>query len=571
MLAVHKHLAPFRKDSMRQLLPLALLPAIAACATVQPPVASAPVEVQILGLNDFHGNLQPSGPVTYEFDGGKQVVPAQGGAAQLGGVLQRLRTERSITVAAGDLIGATPLESAYFLDEPTIGALNLIGLELAAVGNHEFDRGSAELLRMQNGGCAKLTSMAGRVPCRLEPFTGARFQYLAANVKTADGGTLLPATAIRRFGPVTVGFIGMTLKDTGNLVTPGGVAGLTFGDEAATANALVPALKSQGADTVVLLIHQGGKVPEAYRENDCAGLAGDILPILDGLDPSIRTVVSGHTHNAYACTVERGGATRLLTSAGKYGYFATDIRLRFDPRSRALVSQAARNVAVPASEPRQSAVAQLVDRYVAASRPIADRVVGRLSAALAYKDGQIETQVADLIADAQLAATRAPNRGAAQLSLMNNSGARASLVPDAGGGVTYGQLFALQPFGNSLVVRTFTGAQVKAVLEQQFALQNGVLKLRNSLVPSGNVRISYSLSAPAGDRIREVTINGKRLDPAARYRVVVNSFLASGGDGFSVLTQGSDSFDAGLDLDATEAWLATGPALPKGGRLVEVK
>jgi 5'-nucleotidase len=154
---------------------------------------------------------------------------------------------------------------------------------------------------------------------------------------------------------------------------------------------------------------------------------------------------------------------------------------------------------------------------------------------------------------------------------MNNSGARASLVPDAGGGVTYGQLFALQPFGNSLVVRTFTGAQVKAVLEQQFALQNGVLKLRNSLVPSGNVRISYSLSAPAGDRIREVTINGKRLDPAARYRVVVNSFLASGGDGFSVLTQGSDSFDAGLDLDATEAWLATGPALPKGGRLVEVK
>ena len=559
---------------MRRLLPILLPVLLASCATVpEPRVAApgAPIEVQILGINDFHGNLQASpDPVSFAMGPDTKNSMRLGGAAQLGAALRAIRTARSITVAAGDLIGATPLESAYFLDEPAIDAMNLIGLELASVGNHEFDKGSAELLRMQHGGCAKLTTIANREPCRLEPFTGARFHYLSANVRTPDGRTLFPASEIRQIGPVRIGFIGMTLRDTAKLVSPAGVAGLSFADEAATANALVPGLKAAGADAIVLLIHQGGKLPESYHVGDCDGLSGAIMPILDALDPAIRTIVSGHTHNAYACTLDRGGASRLLTSAGKYGYFATDLRLAFDPRSHALVAHSAHNLPVAGDGAGQADVAQLVERYVAAVKPAADRVVGRLPATLAYEDGMVESPVADMVADAQLAATRAPGRGGAQLSFLNGAGARATLAPRADGTVTYGQLFALQPFGNSLVVKSYTGAELRAALEQQVQTVDGKVRIQSSLVPSANVRVTYDLVAPVGARIVSVTVDGRALDPTAMYRVTINNFLASGGDGYSVLAGGRDAFDAGLDLDATEAWIAGNPGVPVGGRLVAV-
>ena len=556
---------------MRRLLPLLALPLLAACATVPSRMSSAPIEVQILGINDFHGNLQaPPDPVSFAMGPDTKNSLRLGGVAQLGAALKAIRTSRSITVAAGDLIGATPLESAYFLDEPTIEAMNLIGLQLASVGNHEFDKGSDELLRMQTGGCAKLTKLANREPCRLEPFAGARFHYLSANVRTAEGRTLFPASEIRQVGPVRIGFIGMTLSDTGQLVSPAGVAGLSFADEVATANALVPGLKSAGADTIVLLFHQGGKVPGSYRLGGCEGLSGAILPILDALDPAIRTIVSGHTHNAYACTIDKGGAPRLLTSAGKYAYFATDLRLQFDARSHALMAQSARNVPIVAASAGQPDVNTLVDRYVAAVKPAADRVVGRLSAPLAYQDGMVETPVADFIADGQLAATRSSARGGAQLGFLNGAAARATLAPRADGTVTYGQLFALQPFGNSLVVKTFTGSEIRAALEQQIQTVDGKLKIQSALVPSANVRVTYDLAAPAGARIVAVTIDGRPLDPAASYRVTINNFLASGGDGYTVLASGRDAFDAGLDLDATEAWIASNPGVPVGGRLVAV-
>ncbi|MFL6849035.1 MAG: bifunctional metallophosphatase/5'-nucleotidase, partial [Sphingomicrobium sp.] len=248
---------------------------LAGCA-VQRPIpalaATSAIEVQILALNDFHGNLERPDPVRFQLGPDTFATADAGGAAIVGAELSDLRAghDHTITVAAGDLIGASPLTSAYFLDEPTIDAMNLMGLSLASVGNHEFDKGSAELLRMQNGGCEKYTR---RAPCRLERFTGARFQYLAANTFRADGSTLFPATAIRQFGPIKIGFIGLTLKQTSNLVTPSGVAGLRFGDEAATANALAPGLKAAGADAIVLLIHQGGKVPDSYHLQDCDGLS----------------------------------------------------------------------------------------------------------------------------------------------------------------------------------------------------------------------------------------------------------------------------------------------------------
>ena len=196
---------------MKRIAFLALLVLLGACATTPPsPGATAPVEVQILAINDFHGNLEtPEGTIPVTGPDGVDINSHLGGAAQLAGKLEELRTghANSITVAAGDLIGASPLASAWFLDEPTIDALNLAGLELAAVGNHEFDKGSGELLRMQKGGCDKFTT---RQPCQLEPFKGARFTYLAANVQRTDGSTLFPGTAIRQYGPVRVGFIGMS-------------------------------------------------------------------------------------------------------------------------------------------------------------------------------------------------------------------------------------------------------------------------------------------------------------------------------------------------------------------------
>jgi 5'-nucleotidase len=479
--------------------------------------------------------------------------------------LAKLRTghANSITVAAGDLIGASPLNSAYFLDEPTIDAMNLMGLELASVGNHEFDKGSAEFLRMQNGGCEKYTT---RLPCRIERFEGAKFRYLGANVLKENGSTLLPPTAVHDFGPIRIGFIGMTLKGTGTVVTPAGVAGLRFADEAETANALVAQLKGQGADAIVLLIHQGGKLPDTYKLGDCNGLSGDILPVLDKLDPAIATIVSGHTHNAYACQLNRGGSARLLTSAGKYGYFVSDIRLTFDPSTHRLLSRGAHNVPMVAGSTADARIEALVKRYTDAAAPAAARIVGKLRGKAPRSESEGESPAANLIADAQLAATRAKDRGAAGISFINATGVRVGLDPAPDGSVTYGQIFAMQPFGNNLVVKSLTGAQLKALLEQQFKTVDGVTRVASLLVPSANFRFSYDLSKPEGQHIVSMRLNGRAIDPAKRYRVTVNNFLASGGDGYSVLTQGTETFDAGLDLDALEAWLSTNPVSPAAGR-----
>lgn len=560
------------KARISRLLLLASSAGLGACATIERPSAPlvpvGPVELQMLGLNDFHGNLEtPRDPVPLKNPDGSTTKYRAGGAAQLAATLQRLRAghPQTVTVAAGDLIGATPLVSAYFLDEPTIKALSMAGLDYAAVGNHEFDKGSAELKRMQNGGCEKLTT---RVPCAVEPHQGATFRYLAANVVTEGGNTLFPATAIRQMGPVKVGFIGLPLKDTATLVTPAGVAGLTFGDEAATANALVPKLKAEGADLIVLLIHQGGYVKPTYDKLGCEGLSGDVIPILQKLDPEIRLVVSGHTHHAYACEVEANGAPRLLTSAGKNGYLVTDIRLTFDPATRKLIATKAENVPVLAE--RDPAVQALVDRYVAAARPAAERIVGRLQGpALKDKDDG-DSPAGELIADAQLAATRGADKGAV-IAFINSGGVRTDLVPQADGSVTFGQIFATQPFGNSLVVKTLTGAQLKALLEQGFREVNGEVKVSSLLIPSEGFTYRFDRRRPAGERVLAMMLNGKAIDPSASYGVTVNNFLASGGDGYTVLASGTNARDGGLDLDALEAWLKTNPKVPGGKRVTEVK
>ena len=546
---------------------------LAACAAVPQSRPPAPVEVQILAINDFHGNIEVPRPVDIVGRDGMKRAVTTGGAAHLAAALAGLRRghDWTITVSAGDLIGASPLTSAHFLDEPTILAMNRMGLALNAVGNHEFDKGRRELVRMQRGGCEKFTS---REPCRLQKdFGGANFQFLAANVFGPDGQTIFPPAVVRPFGPVKIGFIGMTLKETEILVTPSGVAGLRFADEAATANALVPRLRAEGADAIVLLIHQGGRTPGFDEGHGCDGLKGDIVPILARLDPAITTIVSGHTHWAYVCQRGQGGTRggQLMTSAGKNGYFITDLRLTFDPSTRRLLAQRADNLLVGNGERgKDMRVGELVDLYARAAAPVAARPVGRLSGPAPRHADDLESPAANLIADAGLAATKGPRRGNADLSFINATGVRTDLIPAADGTVTYGQIFALQPFGNNLVVKTLTGTQLKALLEQQFALEDGKAVIKSLLVPSANFRFRYDLERPGGQRIVSMTLNGKPIDPAGSYRVAVNNFLASGGDGFSVLNQGTETFDAGLDLDALEAWLATNPSVPAIGRTVNV-
>ena len=550
--------------------------ALAGCAGMEPPPRY--MDIALIGFNDLHGNLEPP-RLAVRAPGAASVPVPAGGAAYLAGAMATLkaRTPHHAVVSAGDMVGASPLASALFLDEPTIEVVNRMQIDFNAVGNHEFDKGWRELLRLQHGGCEKHTV---REPCQLSrPFAGANFGFLAANTFKADGQTLLPATGIKRFSQggatVTMGFIGMTLKNTPDMVAPAGVAGLHFADEAETANALIPQLRAQGADIIVVAIHEGGTTTANVNETSCAGLNGDIVPILERLDPSVDVVISGHTHAAYLCDYASINPQRpfLLTSAGQYGTLLTDIDLRFDTQARKLVHKKARHVIVQgeafnASQGRvelnrlypvfapDAQVQSLVAQASAAAAPLAQRPVGQATGAIRRTPGaSLESALGNLVADAQLAATRAPDNGGAQISFMHAGGLRADLVPDEQGQVRYGQLFAVQPFGNHLVVASFTGAQIRALLEQQFDSESASSTGHSRLLSvSSGFHYRYDLSQPSGARISAMTLNGVPLTDAAFYRVCISSYLASGGSNFSIFKDGREVLGGGQDLDALEAY-----------------
>lgn len=556
---------------MRITASLASTLALAACATMPAGTVEAPapalVELQLLGLNDFHGNIEVPGSATAYRHGEETLREVLGGAARLGATLDGLRAgqSHSLTVAAGDLIGASPFVSANFLDEPAIMALNLVQLDIAAVGNHEFDRGIAELQRIQQGGCEQHTS---RVPCALEPFGGAGFTYLAGNVVDAGGQSLFPGTVLRQLGPATVGFVGLTLKDTATLVAPSMTAGLSFLDEAETANRLAQALVAAGADTVVLLIHEGGRVDPAQNIAGCPNLSGPVVPILAQLDPVISVVVSGHTHQSYVCEVAlAGGGTRLLSSAGRNGTFVTDIRLSFDPASERVVAVRGVNVPVRESAGTRADIEAMVRRYADAAAPIAARVVGTIAPAAAESEDCVESPAANLVADAQLAQAKAVLGDAIDVAFINTSGVRTGLAGAADGVMTYGEIFSMQPFGNVLQVLDLSGADLRAVLEEQFCGDGLAAPCFTLLAPSSTLTYAFDRSRPAGQRIVEVLLDGQPLVEDARYQVVFNNFLASGGDGFASLAQQRTVGEAGNDLDALEAWLAAGVTIPACGRL----
>ncbi|HEX8821448.1 MAG TPA: bifunctional metallophosphatase/5'-nucleotidase, partial [Archangium sp.] len=435
---------------------------------LKPQPKPQPIHVQVLAFNDFHGNLEaPSGSTgrirTRGSDGGIVEVNA-GGAAFLAHHLQTLREEnpeRTVVVSAGDLIGASPLISGIFHDEPTIEAMNLMGLDINAVGNHEFDDGVAELLRMQTGGCHPVDGCQSG-----SSFPGAKFKFLSANVFTdvATRRTLLPAYDIREFQGVKVAFIGMTLEGTPLIVSPTGVAGLTFQDEADTVNALVPELKQQGVEAIVVVIHEGG-LPTGLHD-ECPGISGPIKELVERFDDEVDVVASGHTHQAYNCVIDG----KRVTSAASNGRLVTDIDMVLDSVSRDVVEVTARNVIVTRGTANTS-VEALVRRLVTKAAPLRDRIIGHTPSELkapvrplpAGSSG--ESTLGNVVADGMLAATREPRLGGAVIAFQNPGGVRADVNA---GDITFGEVFAVQPFANNLVTLTLTGAQLETLLEQQF-------------------------------------------------------------------------------------------------------
>ncbi|MFB7665057.1 bifunctional metallophosphatase/5'-nucleotidase [Kitasatospora sp. NPDC056138] len=529
-------------------------------------------DLQILAINDFHGNLEPpagSSGTIQEVDPktGKVVSTPAGGVEYLATELRQARQghPNSVTVAAGDIVGASPLLSGLFHDEPTIEAMNRLGLDVTSVGNHEFDEGSAELLRMQNGGCHPTDGcyVKGR------KFKGAEFQYLAANVTSEKTGrTVLPPYWVKNVHGVKVGFIGVTLKDTPNIVTAEGVKGLKFADEVSTVNRYAAELKRKGVDSIVALIHEGGYPASSTYNYDCGpagqGISGPIVDIARKIDPVVGAIVTGHTHNSYACTIpDPNGTPRSVTSAASFGRLYTEIDLKLDRRTGTIVrpSVTAANHVVRRDVSKAPDMTKLIDYYGRMAAPIANRAIGYIGADINGRGSTAyEKPLGDVIADAELEGLAPKDKGGAQIAFMNPGGIRSDLVYKASGSegdgvVTYGEAFTVQPFTNMMQVKTLTGAQLVQLLQQQVSGPN--TQAPKILQPSAGLTYTLDLTRTGADRIvaDTVRLNGSPIDPAASYRVAANEFLAGGGDGFPAFAAGTDKLVGASDLDVFTAYL----------------
>ena len=564
-------------------------------------VPGAPFTVKVMGFNDYHGTLESPGTFGASSAVPAASRPAVGGADFMAAHVASLKKQNplNVVVGAGDSIGASPLISSLFFDEPSVETLNRIGLEFNAVGNHEFDKGSAELLRLQNGGC-KITagvvdpnSCQGAAAGTPVPFEGAKFKWLSANViATATGKPLLPAYGVKTFNGVKVAFIGMTLKATPTIVTPSGVAGLEFKDEAQTVNALIPELRTQGIESIVVLVHEGGFQTGTLGDiNACEGnLAGSaIANVVKQLDNAVDLVVSGHTHSAYNCMLPNTtGRTISVTSASAFGRVLTDIDMTIDPTTRDVTKAVATNRLMVRNDPAITAdavVAKIVAGYKALVSPLANSVIGAITTDLpnSRTDGACNMPAGSLIADSQLAATQPASFGGAAIAFMNGGGVRSpgftfasSSAGEGSGNVTYGEAFTVQPFGNSLVTLSLTTQNIKDFLEEQFAgcLGQSATSTRFAL-PSAGFKYTWDGAKACGARISNVTLRasssvetlvdagGVVLNPAKSYRVTVNNFMADGGDGYTTLIKGTNRIGGAQDIDALTAFLANFKA-PKG-------
>jgi len=467
-------------------------------------------------------------------------------------------------VSAGDLIGASPLISALFHDEPTIEAMNLIGLDINAVGNHEFDEGSSELMRMQFGGSHPIDGDLDG-----DPFLGADFKFLAANViNDATGRTLFPPFTIRKYQGVKVAFIGMTLEGTPTIVTPSGVAGLTFLDEVETVNRIVSKLqRRRHIEAFVVLLHEGGFSDGG--QNDCgSGLSGPIADITAAFDDAVDLVIAGHTNDEFVCEIDG----KWVTMADTRGRLFTDIDVTLNRKTKDMTVVAINNVSnLQGGVTPDPTVTALIDKYDTLSAPLANAVIGSMTSdILRANNAAGESALGDVIADAQRDATDDPGFGDAVVAFMNPGGIRDDFIfaevpgGEALGEATFGEAFSVQPFGNSLVTMTLTGAQIDALLEQQF--DNPSVGSSRILQVSSGFTYTWDASAATGSRVDPTTIfiGGVVVDPGTGYRVTVNSFLADGGDNFSVLPDGTDRLGGEVDLDALVTYFGLNSPVPPG-------
>jgi 5'-nucleotidase len=528
---------------------LALTPALAQDAS-----NADPVELQILAFNDFHGQIEPpSGTLTLYYnrthDPNKVEV---GGAEYLSAYIKELEASNpnTIVVSAGDCIGASPLISGVFHDEPTIEALNIMGLDYSAVGNHELDEGLAELERIQNGLCNSADGCQDG-----DPYAGAGFRYLASNmVNETTGEPVFPPYAISFVQGIPVGFIGVTLEDMPRIVSPSGVKGLKFLDEADSINQYVKELKERGVEAIVVLIHDGGTQDGLL--NECVDMQGQIVDIVNRTDDEVDAFVTGHTHYSYNAVLD--GC--IVTEAGSSGKILTDIDLELDPKTKDVVSSHARNIAVDHSVPKDGAVTDLINKYKNLSDPLANRVVGSITADITRDRSESgEYSLGDVVADSQISSGSGADK--AVVAFMNPGGIRTDLMyqkvsgEEKPGEVTYEEAFSVLPFGNVLVTMTLNGTQIDALLEEQF--DNPDTGDSKILQVSNGFAYCWNKSAPKGEKVdmASIKINGKPIDPKGLYRISVNSYLADGGDNFVVLKDGTDRVGGGLDLDAFVAYL----------------
>ncbi len=528
------------------------------------------VQLQLLAFNDYHGHLEASTPGTLEGQ------PA-GGSEYLSAKLSQLRqgNKYSLTVAAGDLIGGSPAFSGLFHDEPSVESLNAMGLDVSSVGNHEFDEGVTELLRMQNGGCHPIDG------CYFPdaPFAGADFQWLAANVVNAAGQTPLPPYWVRRIESIKVGFIGMTLEATDTLVAASGIQGWDFLDEAETANALVPILKAQGVDTIIVLLHEGGsQTPPPGDVDACVGISGPIVAIHEALDPAIDVIITGHTHLPYNCVLpDAAGKPRIVTSAYSFGRVVTEVQLVLDKRTndvRRDLSTAVNHPVIQAELTPDPALTAVIAKWQPLYDESGNTPVGTITADINRggvngSDRGVESPAGNLVADAQLWAT---SSNGAEIAFMNPGGVRSDLKyaqsgSEGDGVVTFGEAFTFQPFGNTLITYKMTGAQIVSVLQQQCQPASASRAFLHLGVSQG---FTYDLSKTivAGTctsvTVSNVKLNGVALNPNQLYSVTVNNFLADGGDNFVTFgTISGPRLDGGNDLLALINYLgAFSPVAP---------
>ncbi|MGW1435618.1 bifunctional metallophosphatase/5'-nucleotidase [Streptomyces griseus] len=532
------------------------------------------VDVQLLSFNDLHGNLEPpagsAGNVSEtQPDGTVKAIPA-GGVEYLATSLRTARQGNpySVTAAGGDMVGASPLLSGLFHDEPTIEALNGLDLDVSAVGNHEFDEGAAELARLQNGGCHPVEGCYEKG----KKFKGADFPYLAANVtKEKTGKPLLKPYTVWKKNGVKIGFIGVTLEGTPDIVTANGVKGLKFHDEVETINKYARELDRKGVKSIVALIHEGGAPASTSYNYDCDspgagdGISGPIVDIAKGITPKVDALVTGHTHQAYVCTVpDPSGKPRMVTSASSFGKLYTDTTLTYDRRTHDIVRTSVKsaNHVVTRDQAKATDMTRLIDRWNKLAAPIAGKPQGWISADINGRGSTApEKPLGNVIADAQLEGLAPADKGGAEVAFMNPGGIRADLVHKASGGegdgvVTYGEAFTVQPFTNMMNVVDLTGAQLVSALQQQVSGLNEaspkILQVSRGL--------TYTLDLTKTGAARVVTdtirLNGAAIDPARTYRVAMNEFLAGGGDGFPALGQGTNKLVGASDLDLFNAYLA---------------